>query len=140
MLTRSLIAACLLLDTAGALAVSAEAEVRQDERQPYWEVDSALPVGNKGEELLDVSVPERCGVRLWAFDHAELHIDRNRYGGAQFVNLPRPGCLQCDPLVVRWYHEPTGHLSFEVRVYRRAVLLPCDAGQLPVPANGEQPG
>jgi len=126
MSTRIAIALGLLLAGRGHLAAGAGDSVRPDQRQPYLAVESALAVGTKGDEVLDVSVPEVCGETLWAFDHAELHIARNRYGGAQFVTLPRPGCLACDPLVVRWYHEPTGHLSFEVRVFRRPVQLPCD--------------
>ena len=140
MTTKHLIALTLLLTPFTTQAASPADAVRPDVRQPFLRVDSALPVGNKGEEVMEVSVPRRCGTPLWVFDHAELNISRNRYGGAQFVNLPQPGCIECDPLVVRWYHEPTGHLDFEVQVFRRALTLPCDAAARAAPSGSDRAG
>lgn len=96
-----------------------------DARTPYFTVESRVSVGNRGEEWLDVSVPASCGERAWLFDRAELVVTRNRFGDVQFVGLPSPGCVQCAPVHLRWFHEPTGYLSFEVNVYRRLELVSC---------------
>lgn len=102
-------------------------EVRVDVTDPFVRVESNRLVGDKGELTFDVSVPvdqARCG-QVWAFDHAELEIIANRFGDAQFVALPEPGCTDCSPGVVRWFHEPTGYLTFEVHVYRKQLHKPC---------------
>jgi len=114
-------------------AVAMESHLKLDARDPYLKIESALSVGNKGEETFDVSLRNgetHCGP-VWAFDHAKLEIIHNRYGDVQFVELPRPGCISCIPGRVRWYHEPTGNLAFTVHVYRRLAHKPCpgQAGQ-----------
>jgi hypothetical protein len=87
---------------------------------------SDLKVGASGEEQLDVSsAPPACGKEAMLFDHARVVFAKRRFGDAQIVTLPKPGCTQCDPLSVRWYHEPTGHIDFQVHVYRRRVAGIC---------------
>ncbi len=121
--------------------------VALDPKQPYLHVKSDLLVGNKGEETFDVSLPgpdSNCGEQ-WVFDHAELDIERNRFGDVQIVALPEPGCRACSPGVVRWYHEPTGHLEFSVLVYRRKVERRCpeamqQSGARPPDASRETRG
>lgn len=103
--------------------------VLPDRRTPYFAVDSRLAVGNKGEEFLDVAVDPVCGQPTWVFDHADLVVHRSRFGAAQFVSVPVSGCTACEPLVLRWYHEPTGHLAFSVNVHRRLEIVPCPADQ-----------
>ncbi len=116
----------VLLSAAGAWPVEVEAPPpRPDARDPFFQIASDASVGAKGEEALEVSTTRACGHTNWVFDHAELNIERNRFGDAQFVQLPSPGCFVCDPVVVRWYHEPTGHLAFHVRVWRRPVQPDC---------------
>lgn len=110
--------------------VSADGNVAPDTRVPYFALESSIPVGNKGEEALDVSVEAQCGRSAWLFDHAELVVTRNRFGDVQFVGLPQPGCAECAPVRLRWFHEPTGYLSFEVNVYRRLEVIQCPADQL----------
>lgn len=101
-------------------------EIRLDARAPNLNITSNLLVGNKGEESLDVSVLTECGVKAWVFNHAEIVVHRNRYGQAQFTGLPQKGCRKCAPISVRWFHEPTGYLEFDVNVYRRQVRVDCD--------------
>lgn len=112
----------LLCSTAPPVA-QAEAGVVLDPRDPYFERRSALKVGAKGEDGIDVSAAGRCG----RFHHAELVWLERRFADAQFVQIPEQACVQCDPLVVRWYHEPTGKLHFQVRVYRTG----CPAAPTP---------
>ena len=113
---------------------SLEPLVRLDKRVPYLHRVSDLSVGNKGEERIQVSVEPRCNQAQWVYDHAELVVHRNRFGAAQFIALPTPGCFECESITVRWYHEPTGHLDFSVNVFRRLVFGSCcDA-----PADGKQ--
>ncbi|MCP5424765.1 MAG: hypothetical protein H6970_06810 [Gammaproteobacteria bacterium] len=87
---------------------------------------SNLAVGDKGERSLDVggSAPA-CGKSGTAFDHAELVYGKRRFGEAQIIAAPPAGCTRCPPLKVRWYHEPTGYLHFQVLVYRRQVEGVC---------------
>lgn len=106
-----------------------------DSQTPYFAMESRVSVGNKGEEWLDVSVSASCGEHAWLFDRAELVVTRNRFGDVQFVGLPSPGCARCAPVHLRWFHEPTGYLSFEVNVYRRLELVSCAEESLP-PARG----
>ncbi len=105
----------------------ADVVVRADAATPYLIVESSVLVGNKGEESADVSVTAPCDEPAWLFDHAELVINRNRFGGAQFVQLPEPGCRACQPMIVRWFHEPTGYIAFEVNVFRRLVTTSCES-------------
>jgi hypothetical protein len=91
-----------------------------DSRDPYFEKRSSLKVGAKGEEHIDVSSADVCQ----AFHHAELIWLERRFAEAQFVQIPEKACTDCEPLIVRWYHEPTGRAHFHVRVYRTA----CPAG------------
>lgn len=87
---------------------------------------SDLKVGARGEEQLDVSsAPPVCGQETMLFDHARVVFAKRRFGDAQIVTLPKPGCTRCEPLSVRWYHEPTGHIDFQVHVYRRRVEGIC---------------
>jgi hypothetical protein len=105
---------------------SAAHPVRPDERSPYFSHRSNLLVGEKGEQALDVSIPQsRCGDAAWAFDRAELIIESARFGHAQMVQIPESGCVVCRPLVVRWFHEPTGHLQFSIEVFRRQIRVEC---------------
>lgn len=114
--TGSIIAAAVLALQASAMAPSSQA-VTVDTRDPYFERRSELKVGAKGEDAIDVSATTACS----RFHHAEVVWIERRFADAQFVQIPERGCIHCDPLVVRWYHEPTGKLHFEVKVYR----TPC---------------
>jgi hypothetical protein len=100
-------------------------EVILDPRTPFFSLESTISVGGKGEESLDVSVAAGCDEPAWLFHRAELVVRRNRFGDVQFVGLPSPGCVQCAPVQLRWFHEPTGYLSFEVNVHRRLEIVPC---------------
>jgi hypothetical protein len=87
---------------------------------------SNLAVGDKGERTFDVSsTPPACGQLAEVFDHAQLVHGKRRFGEAQIVASPPAGCVRCSPLQVRWYHEPTGRLHFQVHVYRRLVEGVC---------------
>lgn len=122
---RLLLAAIVVANTVTLWAATNAPSVVLDPRQPYLRVASDLQVGNKGEETFDVSLTSsECG-DLWVFDHAQLVVHRQRFADVQLVALPEAGCQICKPGVVRWYHEPTGHLEFSVQVYRRKVELAC---------------
>jgi len=136
-LAHQLLLLILLIGTLSAVAVadtsvkshiegrSSEVPVQLDEKAPFFSLSSKLNVGNKGEELIDVSQQATCGEPAWAYSHAELVINKERFGSAQFVALPQAGCLVCEPIKVRWYHEPTGYLTFSVNIFRRQVTRQC---------------
>lgn len=127
--------ACMVLAANAWSAARVPSEsglVLKDMVSPFLYRSSGLAVGNKGEDLVDVSIEALCGEAQWAFDHAELAVTRQRFGAAQFVELPRAGCVSCSPVRVRWYHEPTGHLTFHVNVFRRLAVTRCDAAGVPL--------
>jgi hypothetical protein len=83
---------------------------------------SNLKVGAKGTERVNVSSSApSCGTEALLFDHAKILFSKRRFGDAQFTSLPKPGCTRCSPVIVKWYHEPTGHLDFQVLIYRRII-------------------
>ena len=87
---------------------------------------SDAKVGDRGERQVDVGfAAPGCGVRSPVFERAELRHLRRRFGEAQIVAAPPAGCTACAPLTVRWYHEPTGYLDFNVHVHRRWVEGVC---------------
>lgn len=103
-----------------------DVEVRLDPKTPYFELSSHLSVGDHGEQELDVSYQgAACGTQ-WRFHHATIDVVRNRFGEVQFVGLPAAGCIRCEPVRIRWMHEPTGYLEFTVNVFRRRYHVACD--------------
>ncbi len=96
----------------------------------YFEREHRLSVGDKGEDFFDVSSPQpACGATALVFDHARIIYKNRRFGKAEIVKKPRAGCLRCSPLVVRWYHEPTGYLEYQLHVYRRRISGQCRPGR-----------
>lgn len=102
------------------------ATVREHPKSPLLQRESRLKVGNKGEEVVEITAAESCNEDCWKFDHAEIEIYAHRFGTAQFVSLPATGCTACSPIRVRWYHEPTGHLSFAIRLFQRQLPNGCE--------------
>jgi len=85
-------------------------------------------VGAKGDHHYAVShAPPICGEPALLFDHARILFRARRFGDAQIISTPSPGCTQCEPIVVRWYHEPTGRLDYQLQVYHRLVDAPCSS-------------
>lgn len=104
----------------------ADTPLRLDTRTPFFQLASKDLFGARGQERLDVSIRPACGSHHWAFAHAELLVGSVRYGGAFIRSAPAAGCIRCAPLIVDWYHEPTGQLSFSVNVFRQQIFVPCD--------------
>lgn len=93
---------------------------------PLVERTSNLAVGDKGVDVIDLSTPAPgCGRAAALFDHAQIVYADRRFGEAQIVALPPSGCSKCPPLRIRWYHEPTGRLSYQVHIYKRIVEGVC---------------
>ena len=91
-----------------------------------FEKKSNLAVGDKGEESYSVnSQLPACGAKGTIFDHAELVTGKSRFGEAKIISSPNTACTNCSPVKVRWYHEPTGNLHYQVHVYRREVSGIC---------------
>ena len=96
------------------------------ESAEFVERTHSLAVGDKGEEILDMSAPPpECATPAPLFDRARIVYADRRFGEAQIVELPPAGCTKCPPLVVRWYHEPTGRLTYQVHIYKRIVEGIC---------------
>ncbi len=90
--------------------------------------ESARKVGDKGELSVDVSQrPPRCAAASPVFDSARIRYRKRRFGEAEIVSAPPSGCTACAPVVVRWYHEPTGAIDFEVEATWRMVEGSCPA-------------
>ena len=96
------------------------------ESAQFVEYTSDLAVGDKGMDLVDLSAPPPgCGSSALLFDHARIVYTDRRFGEAQIVAAPPAGCVKCTPLSIRWYHEPTGRLSFQLHIYKRIVEGVC---------------
>lgn len=99
----------------------------------FYESTHDLDIGDKGSEAFDLSVARpRCGQEALVFHTAKLVYKRKRFGEARIVRSPPSGCFNCSPLVVDWYHEPTGFVDFQVHIYRKRVVGQC--GQKPLGA------
>ena len=86
----------------------------------------SLNIGEKGKDSFAINdIHAQCGKTVQAYDHTELVIQKKRFATAQIAASPRPGCEHCTPVVVRWYNEPTGHLSYEIKVFGRLVQGIC---------------
>lgn len=93
----------------------------------YYESDHRLEMGDKGEEAFDLSVKQPgCGEEALVFHDARLVYKERRFGEAKIVRRPTPGCFNCSPLTVAWYHEPTGFVAFQVHVYRKRLVGNCE--------------
>ena len=87
----------------------------------------ALSVGDKGEDWFDLSAANHgCEQNGWVFDRVELDFVRRRFADAKIVQQPQPGCIDCKPVVVRWFNEPTGVLVYELSIYERKVDTATD--------------
>ncbi|GAB4350766.1 MAG: hypothetical protein Kow006_13910 [Gammaproteobacteria bacterium] len=85
-----------------------------------------VKVGGKGDDRFDVSIePLQCGQKGLAFYRARIVYRDRRFAEAQIVSAPNSGCVRCRPLVVRWYNEPTGRLTYQLHVYRREIEGIC---------------
>jgi len=115
---------------AAAETVAARLEVEHAPPAPAgtleFERHYDLAVGDQGEDRFALPhVPPSCDGPGLAFDSAEIVYLRRRFGEAQVVATPEPGCVRCGPIVVRRYHEPTGELRYRLRVHRRVVTAGC---------------
>jgi hypothetical protein len=87
----------------------------------------SLAVGDKGEDKFKIkSSAAMCGKENIAFDHAEIEFVKRRFADAQIVSSPPAGCERCKPVVVRWYHEPTGSLTYVLKLIGRVVQGVCE--------------
>jgi hypothetical protein len=69
--------------------------------------------------------PPSCGQQALVFEQARIVYSQQRFAQAQVVHSPVAGCINCTPLKVRWYNEPTGKLTYQLHVYRRHVSGIC---------------
>ena len=82
--------------------------------------------GGKGEDTFNVSITlPVCNKESGIYQRAELVFEKRRFGDAQIISQPRPGCTRCQPLKVQWYHEPTGNVDYQLVVYRRVIKGVC---------------
>ena len=89
-------------------------------------MNHSLNVGEKGEDRFSItSKALQCKSPSKVFDRASLRIVKKRFGDAKIITRPPAGCEVCSDVVVRWYNEPTGSISYELSIYKRLVQLPC---------------
>ncbi|MEZ5652145.1 MAG: hypothetical protein R3E87_16530 [Burkholderiaceae bacterium] len=119
----------LQVRAAGGISLPAAVHLRiETEKRLLVHQRSARKVGDKGELSVAVSqAPARCAHRSPVFAGAELRVRARRFGEAEIVSQPQPYCQDCKPVVVRWYHEPTGQIDFEVLGTFRLVEGVCAA-------------
>ncbi len=96
----------------------------------FYEFSHKVSIGDKGEDRIDVSSSlPACGATANVFDHARIVYTSRRFGEAQIISLPEPGCSRCKPLKIHWYHEPTGRVEYQVHIYKRIISGICEANR-----------
>lgn len=84
------------------------------------------PFGGKGLDKFDLSTKNpNCGTSVEVFHQARIIIEKKRFGDARIEYKPDSGCKRCQPVKVRWYHEPTGLISYQLHVQRRRIEGLC---------------
>lgn len=84
------------------------------------------PFGGKGIDSFNIStIKPGCNQKALSFNHAQLIVDKKRFGDARIESKPKPACLNCSPIKVRWYHEPTGSITYQLHVQRRQIEGVC---------------
>ena len=85
------------------------------------------PFGGKGVDQFNLSTHKPvCNKTSDVFHMARIVFDSKRFGDARIESKPVTGCLNCSPLKVRWYHEPTGSVSYQLHVQRRSINGICN--------------
>ena len=84
------------------------------------------PFGGKGIDLYKiVNHPATCGSKGELFHDAKIIFGKKRFGEARIEQKPKPGCSKCTPVKVRWFHEPTGSVNYQLEIQRRIVHGVC---------------
>lgn len=84
------------------------------------------PFGGKGTDIIKISSKEpTCNHKKEVFHHAQILILKKRFGNARIERIPTSACLKCKPLKIRWYHEPTGYISYQIQIQRREIEGVC---------------
>ncbi len=84
------------------------------------------PFGGKGVDQFNVSTkPAGCNETSDLFHQAKIIIGKKRFGDARIEQQPPSGCTNCKPIKVRWYHEPTGRVEYQLLVQHRQVIGMC---------------
>jgi len=85
-----------------------------------------LKVGDKGEEVLRIrNKKPTCGNAGTMFAEAGVHVIQQRFADARIVAMPKASCIQCQPVTVRWFNEPTGFIQYRIDVTKREIEGVC---------------
>ncbi|PCJ50567.1 MAG: hypothetical protein COA74_01965 [Gammaproteobacteria bacterium] len=80
------------------------------------------PFGGKGIDRFDVSSQKPfCNKQQAVFHSAKLLIKSNRFGDARIEHRPTQGCTSCSKLSIRWFHEPTGKIEYQIKIQKRLI-------------------
>jgi len=86
--------------------------------------------GGKGVDAFDVSTrAPACNKTADIFHRAKLIIEKQRFGDARVEQKPPSGCTKCPAITVRWYHEPTGRIDFQLHIQRRQIQGVCSGNR-----------
>lgn len=84
--------------------------------------------GGKGIDEFKVSSnPPKCNASTDVFHQARIVIDNKRFGDARIEFKPKSACVNCQPIKVRWYHEPTGSIHYQLHIQQRQIQGLCPA-------------
>lgn len=82
--------------------------------------------GGKGLDKFSVtSTTPVCNKTADIFYKARIITSEQRFGDARIESQPSSSCFQCSQLKVRWYHEPTGSISYQLHIQRRIISGVC---------------
>lgn len=82
--------------------------------------------GGKGVDEFNIShVQSGCNQRTPLFHKASIVIVTKRFGDVRIEKQPLSGCKKCSPIKVRWYHEPTGSIHYQLHIQYRMIEGEC---------------
>lgn len=82
--------------------------------------------GGKGLDEFNYAQPSSsCGKKSEVFHKAGIVIVKKRFGDARIEKQAVSGCKNCGPIKVRWYHEPTGQINYQLHIQRRIIEVEC---------------
>ena len=85
-------------------------------------------LGGRGKDTISVGVDKPdCDEEAWAFERGNIVFNNKRFGDAKIASSPKAGCSKCKPMVVKWYHEPTGKIDYQVHIYKRKIVGACSS-------------
>lgn len=103
-------------------------QIKKINKHLIFSASHADAFGGKGLDQFNVgSTKPKCNNTVDIYHQARMVIDKKRFGDARLESKPPTACVKCTPLKVRWYHEPTGSIHYQLHIQKRQIQGICPA-------------